>query len=154
MQFEKAGMLRDQIAELRGLQAQQLISVKKQDCDAIAVEIIGQTAYVTVVYVRNGEVILCEPFQLQAQKYSAIKDVVEQFIVQKYLRDCPADRIAPTLLLPVDLEDRSWVERALSEKAGHKVHLKIQFNAQEKHYCQMAQRNLQQSIAKRFKQNW
>jgi excinuclease ABC subunit C len=152
-QYEKAAMIRDHIASLRLLQAQQLISVKKEDCDALALKIVGRTGYVTVIYVRDGQVMHCKTFELKVQANSTQEELLEQFLIQHYIHDRLEDRIPPRILIPADFENKSSLENILSERAKRKMRLKFLLSAQDKHYKAMAERNLQQSVDKKLQTN-
>jgi len=152
-QFEKAAMIRDHIASLRLLQAQQLISVKKEDCDALALKIVGRTGYVTVVYVRAGTVMHCKTFELKVQASSTKEELLEQFLIQHYAQNQLEDRIPPRILIPHDFENKQNLEELLSQQAKRKTRFKHVLNAQDKHYKTMAERNLAQAVDKKLQTN-
>jgi excinuclease ABC subunit C len=151
--YEKAAMIRDQIASLRLLQAQQLISVKKEDCDALALQIVGRTGYVTVVYVRDGNVMHCSTYELKVQANSTEEELLEQFLIQHYMHDRLQDRIPPRILIPNNFANKASLEAILTDKAKRKTRFKSLLNAQDKHYQTMAERNLQQAIDKKLQTN-
>ena len=151
--YEKAAMIRDQVASLRLLQAQQLISVKKEDCDALALKIMGRTGYVTVIYVRDGQVMHCNTFELIVQANSSNEELLEQFLIQHYLVDQLENRIPPRIIVPCVFENKISLENHLSACAKRKVRFKFLLNPQDKHYKTMAERNLDQAVDKKLQAN-
>jgi excinuclease ABC subunit C len=149
--YEKAAMIRDHIASLRLLQAQQLISVKKEDCDVLALKIVGRTGYVAMIYVREGQVIHCTIFELFVQANSTPEELLEQFLIQNYLLDSLENRIPPRIIVPCIFENKNNLENIFSERAKRKIRFKFLLNAQDKHYKTMAIRNLEQAIEKKSK---
>lgn len=151
--YEQAAKIRDHIAALRMLQAQQLISIKKEDCDALALKVVGRTGYVTIIYVREGQVIHCKTYELKGLSKTTDTELLQQFIMQHYLHDVVIDRVPPRILLPCDIDNKEMIEALLSEKSKHTIKFKKLLNKQDKHYQTMAERNLEQYIKKKLQTN-
>jgi excinuclease ABC subunit C len=148
--YEKAAMIRDQIAALRLLQAQQLVSVKNEDCDALALRIVGKTGYMTVIYVREGQVRHCNTYELTLHANATQEELLEQFIIQHYRLLQSDNRIPPRIIVPYVFENKTILENHLSTYARRKIRFKFLLSAQDKHYKAMAERNLDQAIDKKL----
>jgi excinuclease ABC subunit C len=119
LEFEQAAALRDQLASLAKLQAQQFVSSAKSvrtDADVLALASSGPETCVSLMFVRGGRSLGASHFFPRALM-SEPEEVVSAFIAQHYLgREAP-----PQILTSVVVPDAEVLAAALTERTGKQV---------------------------------
>jgi len=119
LEFEQAAALRDQLAALAKLQAQQFVSSTKgvrTDADVLAIATSGPETCVSLTFIRGGRSLGATHFFPRAL-VSEPEEVLSAFIAQHYLaRDAP-----PQILTSVPVPDAEVLESALAERTGRRV---------------------------------
>jgi excinuclease ABC subunit C len=118
LDFERAAMLRDQLAALTDVQARQVVTRARAgaDTDVIAVAEEGGAFAVALMFVRGGQVLGTSTFHPRAP-ISDAPEVLAAFVAQHYLeRDPP-----PRIYLSHAIEDAGTIAESLSARAGRKV---------------------------------
>jgi len=146
LQFERAAKLRDQVAALRQLQAQNHVQGASADMDVIACRIEAGMACVSVLFFRNGISLGTRDFFPRLPLDAEPADVLAQFIAQYYL-DRPVPR---ELILGEVLADQAILAELLGQQAGHAVELKSSVRGERAQFLQMAERNAQASLTARL----
>jgi Nuclease subunit of the excinuclease complex len=114
--YEKAAIYRDRISALRDLQRSQSIAGINSCRDAIYVSSKLNKVKVGVTSVNQGWVTGHKNY-MKIEGFDE-KDIVENFITQKYLndKDCP-----DFLVTNQKLDNKTLLEKALSEKFSRKI---------------------------------
>ena len=114
--YEKAAIFRDRISALRDIQRSQSIAGFNESRDAIHVSSFSNKVKVGVTSVNQGWVTGHKNF-LQSEGLEE-KDIIENFITQKYLTDneCPN-----YLVTNQKLDNKKLLEEALSSKFSRKI---------------------------------
>ncbi len=146
LQFERAAKLRDQVAALRQLRAQNHVQGATADMDVIACRIEAGMTCVSVLFFRNGISLGTRDFFPRLPLDATPADVLAQFIAQYYL-DRPVPR---ELILGEALADQGLLAELLSQHAGHAVDLKSSVRGDRAQFLQMAERNAQASLTARL----
>ena len=146
LQFERAAKLRDQVAALRQLQAQNHVRGASADMDVLACRIEAGMACVSVLFFRNGISLGTRDFFPRLPLDATPADVLAQFIAQYYL-DRPVPR---ELILGMALPDQTLLAEVLGQHAGHAVELKSSVRGDRAQFLQMAERNAQASLTARL----
>ena len=146
LQFERAAKLRDQVAALRQLQAQNHVQGANADMDVIACRIEAGMACVSVLFFRDGISLGTREFFPRLPLDAEQADVLAQFIAQYYL-DRPVPR---ELILGETLADHDILVELLSQHAGRTVELKSSVRGDRAQFLQMAERNAQASLTARL----
>ena len=147
LQFERAAILRDQVAALRQLQAQYHVQGASADMDVIACSIESGIACVSVLFFRNGISLGTRDFFPRLPLEDAESpDVLAQFIAQYYL-DRPVPR---ELILGEPIADQDILAELLAQQSGHVVELKSSVRSDRAQFLQMAQRNARASLTARL----
>jgi excinuclease ABC subunit C len=119
LEFEQAAALRDQLAALAKLQAQQFVSSTKgvrTDADVLAIATSGPETCVSLTFIRGGRSLGATHFFPRAL-VSEPEEVLSAFIAQHYLaREAP-----PQILTSVPVPDAEILESALAERTGRRV---------------------------------
>ncbi len=146
LQFERAARLRDQVAALRQLQAEQHVRGANADMDVIACRIESGLACVSVLFFRDGISLGTRDFFPRLMLDASPADVLAQFIAQYYL-DRPVPR---ELILGETLPETALLGEMLSTHAGHAVELKSSVRGDRAQFLRMAERNAPASLTARL----
>lgn len=144
LEFEKAALLRDQLAQLQQVQARQGIEGVAGDLDIISAVVEAGKACVQVLFVRAGRVLGSKTYFPPLRLEEAEPEVLSAFLPQYYLagtREIPRE-----LILSHELEDRQSLQAVLVERAERKVELKIRVRDARARWLQLAQQTAQQNL--------
>ena len=146
LNFERAAALRDQIATLRKLHAQNHVQGATADMDVIACRIEAGIACVSVLFFRNGISLGTRDFYPRLPLDAEPADVLAQFVAQYYL-DRPVPR---EIILGEPVEDEQLLSEMLTQQCGHAVEIKTRVRGDRAQFLQMAERNAQASLTSRI----
>ncbi|HET7329361.1 excinuclease ABC subunit UvrC [Dyella sp.] len=146
LNFERAAALRDQIATLRKLHAQNHVQGATADMDVIACRIEAGIACVSVLFFRNGISLGTRDFYPRLPLDAEPADVLAQFVAQYYL-DRPVPR---EIILGEAIADEQLLSEMLSQQCGHAVEIKTRVRGDRAQFLQMAERNAQASLTSRI----
>ncbi|MDX1514594.1 MAG: excinuclease ABC subunit UvrC [Gammaproteobacteria bacterium] len=149
LEYEMAGRYRDQIASLRRVQERQYISGGKGDTDVVAAATGEGLAAVQIFVVRNGQSLGTRTVVPRHASGATPEDVLSAFLPQHYLSRAQGRFIPTEILLSHPVEDRELLERALSERAGHRVRLKHQVRGDRARWLDMARTNAELALKRR-----
>jgi len=146
--FEQAAVYRDQIQTLSKMQSRQYVDTTKAlDADAVACVREGGFACVNLVMVRNGRYLGDKSFFPQHAEDWGDTDVLEAFLTQHYA----TSPTPPLVIAGVDV-DTEELATALSERAGHAVHLLMRPQAERRVWLEMAEQNARLALAQRVRE--
>ena len=149
LRFERAAMLRDQLAALKRVQARHYVQGASVDMDVLACRIVNGLACVSVLYFRNGISLGSRDFFPKLALDADESLVMGQFIAQYYL-----DKPAPgELILSHAVADQALLGEVLGEQAGYKVELKSSVRAERARFLELAQKNVEAALATRLVSN-
>jgi len=146
LDYEQAAVYRDQISSLRRVQERQYVSGESGDLDILACVVSGGIACVQVFFVRKGINLGNKLFFPKIPADSSAEDVLSAFVAQFYL----PNPVPAQLLMNCALEDELLLERALSERAGHKVSLSHRVRGEKARWLQLGVSNAEQALAARL----
>lgn len=141
MRFEEAACWRDRVTHLRAASARMDVESGEGNLDAIAIAIRGGVACVSVVFVRQGQMLGSRSFTPQLPLDASCEEVLGQFLAQYYL-DKPRP---PELLLDREPEDMA----ALQEAFG-KTQLKARVRGDRAIHLEAATRNADAGLTQRL----
>jgi excinuclease ABC subunit C len=144
LEYERAARLRDQVQAIERTTEQQVMEVRdRTDMDVFGLAREEQEAYVQVWFVRKGNVIGRDNFQLDGTVDEPDERVLASFIEQFYES---APYVPPRVLLPIAVEDSALIEQVLSERRGRRVRLMIPERGEKKQLVQRAVANARESL--------
>ncbi len=145
LEFEEAAALRDQLADLKAVQAQQIVTAGAQhDADVIAVAESGGEYCVALMFVRGGRSLGSTTYFPRASLAEAT-EVLSQFVTQYYLeRDCPAE-----ILVDREFEELPELQAELSARAGHRVRIGASLRGLRARWIAMVRENAEQALRMR-----
>lgn len=151
LEFEQAAQLRDQIANLRRVQAQGQAVSGSRSLDVVLAKNLGGTWGVIVGTVRHGRHMGHRSYFPSAPAGMAAGELLAAFVSQHYLRG-PAskdDSIPRELVMPELPDDSDWLQAALSGHAGRVVTIKPVVRGDRARVVKMAQDSLDEAVSAR-----
>jgi excinuclease ABC subunit C len=140
LDFEQAAALRDQLSNLREIQATQLASTeRRRNLDAFA--LVGEPGdyAISVLLVREGRMLGTTTYFPRTPGMP--DEALASFLMQHYGRE----DIPPEVLLNLDLPDATILEEALTERAGRRVSLTRAARGTPARYVAHARENAEQA---------
>ncbi|HEX7338462.1 MAG TPA: excinuclease ABC subunit UvrC [Rhodanobacteraceae bacterium] len=146
LKFERAAVLRDQIAAIRKVQAQNHVQGASADMDVLACRIDAGMACVSVLFFRHGVSLGSRDFFPRMPWDASPGDVLQQFVAQYYLdRDVPRE-----LVLGDTIDERDDLAEALTAHAGHQVAVKTSVRGDRARFLELARRNANVALTSRL----
>ncbi len=146
LNFELAAQIRDRIAALKKVQAQQFITGASGSVDIVGLSINGGQACIQVMVLRDNRNLGSRAFYPKTHGIQDPSMVIRAFLLQYYLdRELPKE-----ILISEDFEDRSEVAELFSQEAGRKVRLVARARGDRAGWVRMAQRNAELSLESRL----
>jgi len=144
--FEKAAALRDQLAALKAIQAQQIVSAGSEvDCDVVAVA-SGPGEYgIGVMFVRAGRNLGTTTYFARAP-FAEPDEVAGAFLAQHYL----AHAAPPEIVVDTAPQESEALAAALGERAGHRVAIHVAARGLKVRWLEMARDNAEQALKMRL----
>ncbi len=146
LEYERAAEVRDQLAALREIQAQQVVTAE-QERDVDVFEIVGEPGEyaVSAMLVRGGR-NLGTTSSFPRAAFAEPEEALSSFLMQYYANhDPPAE-----VLLGRALEDAAALGEALAERAGHAVTVRCPSRGLGLKWAQMARENAEQALRMRL----
>jgi len=145
LEFEKAAALRDQLAALKSIQAQQIVTAGPDvDCDVVAVARGPGECCVGLMFIRGGRNLGTTTYFAKAP-LGETSEVEAAFLVQHYL----AHEAPPEIVVGRKLPDAQVLAAALGEHAGHRVTLHAAERGLKVRWLEMAHENAAQALRMR-----
>ena len=146
LEFERAAALRDQIAAIKELQAQQVVAADdERDADIFAITGDPGGYAISLMPVRGGRSLGTSGFFPKAVFVEAV-EALSSFIMQYYGEQSPPPEIYTNLVL----EDSDSIAEALASIAGHAVRVRRAQRGLAARWVEMAQENAANALRMRL----
>jgi excinuclease ABC subunit C len=146
--YEQAAVYRDQLRSLSRVQTRQYVDTAKAlDADVVACAIEGGIACVNLAMIRNGRYLGDKSFFPQHAEDRSALEVVAAFLAQHYLQGAP-----PALIITEEGLGSDELAALLAENAGRPVQIVTRPHAERRAWLEMAQRNAQEALAQRVRE--
>ena len=141
--YEQAARYRDQIARLKKIEAEQLISRDSvKDLDVIGLASVPGVYCVTVIFIRHGSVLGSRNYFPRVSGEMSKKQVLEGFLGQYYLgKDAPGE-----IIVEDETDGQELLQQGLTDRSGHKVQIKHRVRGDRHGWLEMARTNAQQGL--------
>lgn len=146
LEFEKAALYRNQIAQLRQIQQQQIVISGQSDTDIIALAAKGGSVCVQVMSIRAGRLLGGKAFFPTVPAAYSNEEVLTAFLSQYYLSDKHLQDIPRQIILSHKLAEITWIATTLSEQAQHTVKCVYQPRGERARWLEMALQNAEQAL--------
>lgn len=145
MEYERAAMLRDRIAAIRGLgEKQQAISLGQSERDIFAFVRDEGDAVVFALFERGGKVIGAESMSIVCGEESP-QEITASFLKQYYADGVPVPKEVVTYHMPEEIEG---LEEWLSDSRGSRVKIICPQRGEKRKLAEMAYKNGTEAIVK------
>ena len=147
-EFERAAVIRDQLAALKRIQAQQIVTAEgERDVDVFAIAGDAGDYAVSVMLVRGGRNLGTTSYFPRAA-LAEPHEALASFLMQYYA----GAEMPPEVLLGSPLEESSSLAEALSTRAGHAVSVRHPVRGLGVRWVELTRENAMQALRMRFAQ--
>jgi excinuclease ABC subunit C len=145
LNFEEAARVRDQLANLKAIQAQQIVTADiDHDADVIAIAAGSGEYCVALMFVRGGRSLGSTTFFPKAP-FAELPEVLAAFVAQYYLeRDSPAE-----IIVEREFDEMQVLEATLAQRASHKVRITASVRGIRARWLEMMHNNAEQALKMR-----
>lgn len=143
LEFERAAHLRDQIANLRKMQARQYVDGERPDLDVLACVVEQGMACVVLLCFRNGMNLGTRSFFPRTNGADDPGEVLGAFVGQYYFDKQPPREI----VLSHAIVDQELMEQVLGERLGARLRLKSTVRADRARFLELALQNARIALA-------
>ena len=148
LEFERAAQVRDQLAALKRIQAQQVVTAEaERDADVLAIEGEAGEYCVNVMLVRGGRNLGTSSYFPRAA-LAEPHEALASFIMQYYAGAEPP----PEVLLGTSLPDAAALAEALTTRAGHAVAVRQPVRGLAAKWVELTRENAVQALRMRLSQ--
>ena len=149
LQYERAAHYRDQIAKLKRVEGQQVVSRSAGELDVIGMAAERAVYGITVMFVRGGRILGSRNHFPRASAGSSPDEVIRAFILQYYA----AHEAPPEILCSHAVPEAQLLAEMLSERMQRQVRVKSRLRGDRARLVQMAVTNAEQALALRLRSN-
>ena len=142
LDFEEAAQLRDQLAKLKVIQSQQIVTAgADHDADVIAIAAANGEYCAALMFVRAGRSLGSTTFFPKAP-FADLPEVLAAFVMQYYLeRDAPAE-----IIVEQDFDEMQLLEATLTQRLTHKVRICSSVRGIRARWLEMMHTNAEQAL--------
>lgn len=149
LEFELAAQLRDQVAALRTVQAQQGVDSGVGNIDIVGCSSAGELACVHILFVRNGRMLGSRSYFPKLMLTQGAAEVLSSFLVQFYLAEQRSD-LPREIVLGFDLDDRAVIAEAIGVAAKRSVVISTSVRSRRAQWLSIAQETAEQNLKSRI----
>ena len=151
LEFELAARYRDQIANLRRVQARQYVSGAKGNVDVVAASVREGVAVVELFVIRNGQGLGSRTLRPAHGSDAGEGELLRAFLPQYYLSRAGRERPVPDeILLSVAIDGLDVLEQALGEQTGRRISIRCNVRGERARWVAMAVDNAELSLRQRI----
>ena len=139
-EYEKAAVIRDQIASIEEIMEKQFVDLVDDDLDqdVIAIAPGDDEVVVIIMPIRNGKIVGRDDFLMSASQYDSSSEIMFAFIQQYYGYN---RHIPKQILLDEEIDEKQLLEEWLSDLRGNKVSIKVPQKGVKLRLVKMARKN-------------
>ena len=139
-EYEKAAVIRDQIASIEEIMEKQFVDLVDDDLDqdVIAMSQEDDEVVVIIMPIRNGKIVGRDDFLMSASQDDSSSEIMFAFIQQYYGYN---RHVPKQILLDEDIDEKQLLEEWLSDLRGNKVSIKVPQKGVKLRLVKMARKN-------------
>ena len=139
LEFEKAIEYRELLGSVKKIaQKQKITDTAGNDRDILAAATDKEDAVVQVFFIRGGRLIGRDHFYLKLSGDETTGEIISSFIKQFY---AGTPYIPAELMTQTEIEDGEVLEEWLSQKRGHRVHIRVPKKGTKEKMVELAEKN-------------
>ena len=148
--YEQAGELRDTLNAIERIaEKQKVANISENDIDVIGISKTALLCCIEIFFVRGSKMIGRDHYFLDNVSDMNDEEILSSFIKQYYLGK--AD-LPNKIMIKNDIEEKSIIEKILTEKAGRKVEIKFPQRGEKLRFVEMAENNSKITLENRLKE--
>lgn len=148
LNYELAGLYRDQINKLRQIQDKQYVSTHDGNADIIGFAMQAGIICIQLLSIRNGLVQGSRSYFPAVPSHSGTEEIISAFLTQHYLSDIShIESIPRYVVITTKIPEQTLISRVLSDQAGHTVEIVVPVRGEKKKWLNMAALSAKQSLA-------
>lgn len=150
--FEYAAKLRDQLAYLEEIQMRQYVSTDRssRSVDVLGLATQAGLASIYLLSIREGRLLGSRAYFPSLPFDAQPTEILSAFISQHYFASKELLNLPQELVLAENIDEREWVEAALSKQAGMRVQIVKPLRGERRKWLLMAESNAKQALAGRL----
>ncbi|WP_405275974.1 excinuclease ABC subunit UvrC [Methanobrevibacter sp.] len=139
-EYEKAAVIRDQIASIEEIMEKQFVDLVDDDLDqdVIAMSQDDDEVVVIIMPIRNGKIVGRDDFLMSASQDDSSSEIMFAFIQQYYGYN---RHVPKQILLDENIDEKQLLEEWLSDLRGNKVSIKVPQKGVKLRLVKMARKN-------------
>ena len=149
LDFEQAAQYRDQLARLKRIDAQQVVSSGAGDVDVIGYAREGGVHCMTVLFVRGGRMLGSRNHFPRVAQGMDLPEMIRGFLLQYY----PGREVPQEIIVDSEVTDQRVLEEMFADRSRHKVAIRRRVRGDRARWLEMAATNAQQGAALRARSN-
>ena len=149
LEFERAAVLRDQIASIRAVQQRQYVDTGGGDVDAVVVASRAGEAVVALLMIRQGRMLGIRQWHPDGRGERDPQTVLAAFLSQHYLGH-DASHLPAEVVVTALPEDASALAQAIEQRHGKRLRLTDRVRGERRRWLQMANENAEQLLLSRL----
>ena len=139
MQYETAAYLRDKIIAIENVSKRQKVSnMGENDIDVIGLARNDTEVCIEMFFIRKSKMIGREHYFFKGLQDEEKSEIMSSFIKQYYLEK---DFLPSKIMVKETIEDKELIELLLTQKAEHKVEIKLPQKGEKLRLVDMAENN-------------
>ncbi len=146
LDYELAAQLRDQISQMKAVQARQKMVGRRGELDAVAVHVVGEQACVSAVHVRQGEVVGHQNFLLRTPGENSPELILQAFLPQHYLSDHHIEQLPKEIIVGHSFEGMQGLAQSMTEVADKVVRISDRVRDTRAAWLKLAHLNAEQHL--------
>ncbi|EGN75766.1 excinuclease ABC, C subunit [Idiomarina sp. A28L] len=146
LEFERAGMLRDQIVALRQVQERNAVSGSQHELDAIGLYRNSGFTCVHLLSIRQNSVQGSRSYYPKVPAHTSDAEVLESFIIQYYLNQQHGQRVPAEIIIPEQLDSRNALNEQLCLALDMRVKLVQPKRGERQQYLALATKNAMNAV--------
>lgn len=147
LEFESAGLYRDQLSALRRVQEQQFMLQDVGSADVFGVAAQPGGVCVQVLFVREGRVLGTKAYQPALFGETGVAEILTEFLPSFYLQASTGRDLPREIITSVELPEGELLSAAIRSQYGREVELKSRVREHRAAWLEMAQNNALAGLA-------
>lgn len=141
MEFEKAIEYRELLGSVKQIaQKQKITNSDGEDKDIVAVATEDRDAVVQVFFIRGGRLIGRDHFYMTIADGEPKEEILTSFLKQFY---AGTPYVPREVMIQLEIGEREILEEWLSERRGHRVHIRVPQKGEKEKLVELAKKNAQ-----------
>jgi excinuclease ABC subunit C len=141
LRFEEAGVLRDQVRDLRLIQERQYVEGEKGDVDVLALSEAAGVVCVHLMMIRHGRILGARNFYPRFSLETSAQERMQAFIARYYLGEQSQFTLPREIICSHEPEEHSTLEEGLAFMGKRRITISSKVRGHRARWLELAQTN-------------